>query len=66
MAEVVAPARAPLLIHGEVEALVVGVLAAVAAFVAGLAGCAPTGMATTDVVLTGVLAAVVTALRGED
>jgi len=62
VAEVVAPARAPLLIHGEVEALVVGVLAAVAAFGAGLAGCAPTGMATTDVVLTGVLAAVVTAL----
>ncbi|HEX7135693.1 MAG TPA: DUF4012 domain-containing protein [Iamia sp.] len=62
MAEVVAPRRAPALIHGEVEALVVGGLAAAAAFVAGLAGCAPTGMATTDVVLTALLAAVVTAL----
>lgn len=62
MAEVVAPRRAPALLPGEVEALVVGALAATAAFVAGLAGCAPTGMERTDVVVTGLLAAAVTAL----
>ena len=50
------------LLHGEVEALVVGALAAAAAFVAGLAGCAPTGMERTDVVLTALLAAAATAL----
>lgn len=62
MAEVVAPARPAALVPGEVDALLVGTLAAGAAFVAGLAGCAPTGMARTDVVLTALLAAAVTAL----
>ena len=62
VAEVVAPGRAPALLPDEIEALVVGALAAVAAFVAGLAGCAPTGMARTDVVLTALLAAAATAL----
>lgn len=62
MAAVVAPARAPLLAPAEVEALVVGALAAAAAFLAGLAGTAPTGMETTDVVLAALLAAAVTAL----
>lgn len=62
MADVVAPARAPALVHGEVEALVVGALAATSAFVAGLAGCAPTGAPRTDVVLTALVAAAVTAL----
>lgn len=62
MAAFVAPRRAPGLAPAELEALAIGGLAAVAAFVAGLAGCAPTGMARTDVALTALLAAVVTAL----
>jgi len=46
----------------DLQALAVGGLAAVAAFVAGLAGCAPVGVHATDVALTALLAAAVTAL----
>lgn len=62
MAASVAPRRARELVPAELEALAIGGLAAVAALVAGLAGCAPTGMERTDVVLTALLGAVVTAL----
>jgi len=51
-----------LVTSAEAEVLVVGVVAAAAAFVAGLAGCAPTGIHATDVALTALLAAVVVAL----
>ncbi len=53
-----APRRAP----AEVEALAVGAVAGLAAFLAGLAGCQPVGVHVTDVTLTALLAAVVTAL----
>lgn len=46
----------------EVQALVVGVLAAVALLASGLAGCSPVGLRTTDLALTGLFGAAVVAL----